>query len=148
VLSYDDWRDYYPIPYNTQILEQFGDEGPLFYYYLENTFRFNFLQFLQKERLHFHSPIKASRTYPPLVIFKNKNEVTAFVDYLCANFSEKDIKEQYARDDFKSRTKEADIQRIKLCRLVETELPKWRTPETYWTLRSSRRETKIESRVI
>jgi hypothetical protein len=127
-LSYDQWSSYYPVPYNV-CLKEFG-EGNMFYYYLEGNLKFKLLQFLQGSALTSTSQIKGGRVPPPLVIFKNNNEFNTFIPYLCSQYNEKSLENLCVRENFTSGSKEIDIQRLKLCRLVVKELPKWREKQS------------------
>lgn len=116
VLSYDDWRNYYPVPYNAEWsrLEKFGSCN-FFYYYKADDFKFRYLQFSQKQYLTANSSIPAIRIPSPLVIFKDQKECDAFITYLCATFDANSVINQPFIDlsNFESNSKEIDILRIK-----------------------------------
>ena len=125
LLGYDYSTTYFPVPYNTHELKKFGD-GNVFYYYLEKELKFSLLQFYQEKDLYSRSRLSGGRTYPPLVIFKDQEELKEFTNYLERNFTERDINKIGVLDKFSSSSKEIDIQRIKLCKLAMENLPKWR----------------------
>ncbi len=131
LLSYDDWQEYYPVPRNTRnaSLTKFGDESSIFYYYLvSDVLKFNILQFFQKRRLCFESQIEGGRVPPPLIIFKDENEVGEFIGYLNNSYDKSGIKnfESRPNSEFQSLSKEADLNRISLCLFVCEKLPEWR----------------------
>jgi len=131
ILSYDDWQEYYPVPHNTRAasLTKFGDEGSIFYYYLvSDVLKFSILQFFQKRRLCFESQIEGGRVSPPLIIFKDENEVDEFIGYLNNSYDKSDIKkfEPRPNSEFQSSSKEADLNRISLCLFVCEKLSEWR----------------------
>lgn len=126
VLSYDDWLSYYPKPENTEVLRKF-DDIVLYYYLNENNFKFNYLQFLQRRHLNHTNQFNQGREgLLPLLIFKDKNEKDQFVSYLCDNFSHKDLEAIKVRDDFKSDSKEKDINQMKLCKFAFDKCLEWR----------------------
>jgi hypothetical protein len=131
VLSYDDWRSYYPEPENTEALRKFGDIV-LYYYLNENNFKFNYLQFLQRRHLsHINQFNQGREGLLPLLIFKDKNEKDQFVSYLCESFSHKDIEAIEVRDDFKSDSKEKDINQMKLCKFAFDKCLEWRKTSVF-----------------
>lgn len=143
-LTYD-LIQYVPKPH-LQVVDsapsKWGGSG--FYYFLEEgghpyedvlKLKFKLCQFLLKvETEQYDAPaldlLGYCRGGHVLSLFKTQEEVDRYTEYFKKNYTKEDVekfwKKPLAGSDFDSRSKESDLWRLALCRLVQNTLPKWR----------------------